>query len=638
MRVNLEPDDLKDAYSDAQAAAKQYFEPFNEYERIASNKLRSDLPANMPKVNDGSLAALLQEAPMRVLAQMLTGKVRPTDRDEPWLTELANIIWSKKIVPNANTQAPFFNKLQIALYRALQYGSQPAFTFFTVKGSYRGADFVLPYIRDVFLEPGKASDSDSDYIFMNTWYTELQLKNLAKQAEEENSEAKKAKRESTNQWDVAKLKEVLKRNPDGKEQEALNRVERQKDSSTQNKAYKFVTCFQRGVDAPVYTFAPGMGLDKQVVRTGKNTDARGDLPIHFLYAFEDLTNPYGKGQVELSGGTQNVLDFVTQLHILGTQIGLQPPIRVAGDRTNTNLSSLVYSPSAYWFTGQAEVEPVQTANAVYSQFGNTYGLYKTQLLNLQGTSDASVSAESGAPGYSKTSAGVNLQQERTNAHDTFLRRQVNYFVDCLGSSMINTHMSNMQGTELMQLVDEEAKKLMQAGLIDEDPETREPSTQEVEVIWENMRGKFEFEVDPESSIAKDDDKQKERLLEMATLATENPLVVPALQQSGYDLKLGELFKRIFIKEGIDDWEKVLVPMSEDEQAAMQMEQQAQQMAAQQPQLPSDEPPMEQPMMQPPMPEPMPGIDPSLAPIIEQAQAQGFSPEEVATYLQAKGLA
>lgn len=651
MPVYLKQDQLTESFRAAEKAARLHHQPFDEFERLAANKLRSDLPANMPKVNDGSLAALMLETPMRVVPQLQTGTVKATDRDEAWVGELGNVIWNKKIVPNANTQAPFLSKVQTWLYRALIYGAQPAYSFYTMRGEYAGADFTLPYVKDVYLEPGKVSDADSDYIFLKTYYTKLRLQNIIEDARKEARKAKEDGVDPMVAWDISALKEILEAGPEGKESENQTRPERDGKGADES-YYCLVTCFQRGLDAPFYTFSPKH--EGKIVRTSKNTNPCGDMPITFLYAHQDLVNPYGKGQVEISGGTQNVLDYMTQLHVLGTQIGLQPPVKVKGDRSQVDLKSIVYSPRAFWFTGQADVDQVQLQNGMYSQFPNTYGLYKTQLMNLQGTSDATVSGESGNPQYSKTDAGVNMQQERTNAHDNFLRSRVNEAVEKLAKNLINIHMANMHGTEVMKLVDEEAEKLMKAGLIDEDPETGAPSTQEIEVVWENMRGKFEFEVDADSSIAKSDEEQHAKIMEAITLFAERPELAQMLQMTGWKVDLGELVKRDLMTLGIKDWEKVLTQVTpEDMQAQM-----GQEMAGQPPvggeQLPPEDMPLEEAPMQAPVDEADPDVavmqqelamtmeqyqtDQQTAAVIMQARREGFGEEEIADYLTQRGEA
>ncbi|WP_250523763.1 hypothetical protein, partial [Caballeronia sp. ASUFL_F2_KS49] len=78
---------------------------------------------------------------------------------------------------------------------------------------------------------------------------------------------------------------------------------------------------------------------------------------------------------------------------------------------------LTFTPDALWQVGQAQIDVVNNTNAVYTQFPNNFGLYKTQLQTLQGRTDGSVSAEAGNPSFSKTQAGVEMQQVRTNSQD-----------------------------------------------------------------------------------------------------------------------------------------------------------------------------------------------------------------------------
>jgi hypothetical protein len=194
------------------------------------------------------------------------------------------------------------------------------------------------------------------------------------------------------------------------------------------------------------------------------------------YCYETLESPVGIGRVELAGPTQNVLDYMTQAHVLATQIGLQPPKKLKGAIDQTNLNSLTFTPDALWQVGQAEVDVVNTATSVYSQFPANFGLYKAQLQNLQGSTDGSVSSESGDPGFSKTQAGVKMQESRTNAQDNYLRNKADTAAAKMAEKMMNVHMANMQGADILDIAEDDVERLTKAGYFDENPETPEPST------------------------------------------------------------------------------------------------------------------------------------------------------------------
>lgn len=110
MSIYIEPEDLQDTYDEAVKVHDDWIKPFDEYERIAGNRLSKTLGKGMPRVNDGSLAASLLETPMNVLPFMQPGKFISTTKKKAWIGELANIIWKTKILPNANTQSDFFSK------------------------------------------------------------------------------------------------------------------------------------------------------------------------------------------------------------------------------------------------------------------------------------------------------------------------------------------------------------------------------------------------------------------------------------------------------------------------------------------------------------------------------------------------
>lgn len=548
MSIYVQKDELNSTYAEAARVAEDWYKPFNEYERIAGNKLSKQLAKNMPRVNDGSLASSLIETPMRVFPSMQPGKFTAKNRKEPWLNELANIIWKTKILPNANTQASFFDKELIAIYRALKYGAQPRYNFFVSNDTYTGSDWSLPYIRNVKLEPGKFAVEDCDYIFLDVYFTKLQLKRIIEQN----------KKDKDSTWNTKNLKTLADMAMTSKEMEEQNINERDKQVSSSG--IKTTICFNRGAGAPFYMFSKHLP-DGDLLREWKNEDPTGDLPITMQYAFENLESPYGVGRVELAGPTQNVLDYMTQAHVLATQLGLQPPKKIKGSIDNLQINSLVQAPDATWITGNAEVEIVQNTNSVYTNFPTNYGIYKGQLQTLQGQTDGSVSASSGNPSFSKTQAGVQMQQERTNAQDNYLRNKADSASSKMATKMMNTHMAMMKGADILEVAEEDVERLHALGYFDEDPMTPAPSVSELEILYDDLRTTFTFEYDPRPEA---DDEEKNRWLELIDIVTSNPNFIPMLQAAGWNFDLGEAFKKVISASGTDGWDKVLTKVAPEE--------------------------------------------------------------------------
>jgi len=558
--IYLEQSELKDAYTEAEKTHKDWIKPFDEYERLAGNKISKTLAKYMPRVNDGSLAASLIETPMNVLPSMQTGKFKAMTHKVTWLNELANIIFKTKILPNANTQASFFDKEQIALYRALKYGAQPRYNFFVSTETYTGSDWSLPYIRNLKLEPGKFSVEDCDYVFLDIYFTKLQLKKIIDDAKTEAKDAKAEGREPDTSWNVENLQKLVDMAMTSKEMEDQNINEREKQINASG--IKTTVCFQRGVGAPFTMFSKHLE-DGETLRDWKNPDPTGDLPITMQYCFETLESPYGIGRIELAGPTQNVLDFMTQAHVLATQLGLMPPKKISGAIDTANLNTIVNAPDAKWITGNAQVDVVDTTSKVYSQFGMNFGLYKSQLQTLQGRTDGSVSATSGNPEFSKTSAGVNMQEERTNAQDNYLKNKAMTASAKMIEKMMNVHMAQMKGADILDVAEDDIERLTKSGYFDDNLETPEPSLGELEILYEDLKDTFKFEYDaaPEA-----DDEEKARWLELIDIATSNPNVMPALEMSGWKFDLGEAMKKVIAASGADGWEKVLVKIDPENQA------------------------------------------------------------------------
>jgi hypothetical protein len=626
MAIYLEKEEINDAYYEADKASADWFLPFDEYERIAANKLSKTLGKNMPKVNDGSLAASLLETPMQVYPSMQTGKFTATDRKEAWINEIANITWKNKIVPNANTQASFFDKEQIALYRALKYGAQPRYNFFVSTDNYTGSDWSLPYVRNVKLEPGKFSADDCDYIFLDVYYTKLQLKRIIERVGKDKESG----------WDIKALKELADMSMTDKEIKEQNINER--DKQVRSSGIKTFICFNRGANAPFYMFSPHLEKGR-CIRSWKNPDPTGDLPITMQYCYENLESPYGIGRTELAGPTQNVLDYMTQAHMLATQIGLQPPKKLSGPTDNTNFNSLTFTPDAIWQLGNAQIDVVQTASSVYTQFPANFGLYKSQLQTLQGRTDGSVSAESGNPNFSKTSAGVKQQQERTNSQDNYLRNKADDASAKMAKKMMNVHMAQMTGADVLDIAEDDKERLVKAGYLDDNPMTPEPSANELPIIYEDIKATFNFEYDARPEA---DDEEKNRWLELIDIATSNPNIIPAMEQSGWRFNLGEAFKKVVNASGTADSEKVLTQISPDEMMQQQMPGQVDPQTGMPMQQPMGEEPMGMPETQDPAMEQEDelqvtmeeyGIDQNTAMAVIQARKQGFDEQEIVQYLQ-----
>ncbi len=539
--------------------AKVFLADYPEFKRLANNDLIQNLDEALPEVNDGTLAASLFKLPKRIVNSNLVGRAKSTDRDESWVSELANIVWETKIVPNANSQAPFHRKWKDAVRKAAIYGHVPLITLFVERGNYIGSDFIVGQPGDVKLEPGKLSDYDSDVFFWDVFYTKLQLKGLIKRARKE------AKEESdgVNKWNVPVLKELHKNFP---EEEKESDTDDGSTGKPKPKGVKFTIVFQRGVNAPFYMFHNDK---KQIVREWSNPDPSGDVPVHFLYCYQDFENPYGTGIVKLAGGTQNVLDYMRQADVLATQLGFRPPVSISGDTTGLDRDSIVYAQDAQWITGQAQVRREEISNQIYSQLPNRISMYKISLNQMIPTGDTSISAGAGDQNYSKTHAGVQFQQANLSIDDEDFKDNLYQTYEAKARSMINTHFANMQGHDIEKLSDENREILAKAGLEFPTDENGDP-TNELDIIWDEARAEFTFKIEAEQDKAKDEEQRLNGLLQVAQLRASDPMFDQKLMASGKRINDGELYSSII--QLTTDNDKILEDITPEDQLSMQSEQ------------------------------------------------------------------
>lgn len=566
-QIFLDEADLDELYKASKKEAQIWREDYPNYERLADNGLLEGLDDNLPEVNDGSLAAALFKLPKRIVSSKLAGYAKSIDRDEAWITELANLTWKNEIIPNANTQAPFHRKWKDAVRKSAIYGSVPIISMFVTRGEYTGADFIVAQPQDVTLEPGKVSDYDSDVIFWDIYYTKSQLKNMIAQAKRET----KAKTDDGyNKWNIPALEKILKDN--NKQQRSSIDSPRQDNinGAVKPSGFKFCIAFQRGVEAPFYMYSPDT---KIVVREWTNPDPTGDVPVHFLYCYQDFINPYGIGIVKLAGGTQNVLDYMRQADVLATQIGINPPILVEGDADEIDEESFVYSKDALWFAGNAKVTRQEMSDGVYTQLPNRISMYKTSLQSLIPTGDTSISAGAGDPQMSKTPQGVKFQANNLSIDDEDYKDNLFITYEAVARSMINIHFANMEGKDIMRLSDDEKANLYKVDpvqfapfMTQPDPQTGEipPSTNQLEVIWDTVRSKFNFEIDPSTAIDSNDQDQAAAISDV--LKSISLPVSYYLSQDGWKFDMGEAYHSLLTKLNVENIDQILTKMTDEEAA------------------------------------------------------------------------
>ena len=618
----LTPENFKKTWEESEQYMRKLFTPFSEYERISRNKPHPKIDKAYPKITDGTLASIIQETPKRYIQQIPTGIVRVTGGPE-WLPAFINYKLQKKIIPQANCQADVLQKSWAAGSKSMTYGSQPGFVFYEKQNDYFGPNFKLPYIGDVYLEKGKLTDRESNIIFMRSWYQPRDIEAIIEQEKmlAKNAKARDEKYESS--WDVKLLKEIKDKIQSKEEKQ---RTPADKEQGIEQEGVEIIHGFQRGKGNNFYSYSTAIN---KVVRTKKNKDPRGVIPIHYLYCNIDLSNPLGRSIVEISGGMQNLLDSHTQAFQYIQALEMNPPLEVRG---NVKRGTIKYVPNAIWDMGNdpnAQAKPVNINTTAMGNFPNTYGLIKSQILNLNSSMDTSISSEVGNPGFSKTPAGVKSNETRLGVSDNYLRKQYEAWFQDICETALNIDLAETSGIREELLDDDTADKLRpDFPEIFRDPENEDDNT--IIVDYDELgKTPIYYEIDASTSSTKDDRDQLENLIELMKVLGEGLPV---------DKNMA-LLNKIIDKFGIDDPEDVKFSkeeIDEQRQKAEEMRQQQEMMAQQQqiqgqqePQGMQEAPGMEQLSPEQEMPqEQAPEMTEDDMQLIEGLQQRGYAQEQV----------
>jgi len=547
----LSPDTVIETFKDSRQYTEALTENFPEYERLSRNKPIASIPKEYPKTTDGTTASIIRKTPHRVIQQLPTGKVKSTTDD--WLSVIAEFIYYDRIIPNANEGYALLQKCWLVVERLLTFGSCPTYTPFVEHGGYFCTDLRLPYWGDVFLQPGKLSDEDSNYIFLRSWWQTKDLEALiAAQSKIKNST-----------WNLENLK-LIKDMTTTKDEKAKTPAEREKQINTKG-GIELITGFQRGVGAKFYTFHVNSGL---ILRTKVNKDPRGELPISFAYGDIDGSNPLGRSVIDLVGSMQNLLDGEVQMYQYNRALQLNPPLIKRG---NFSKSKIKFSPNIIIDVGSdpnATVEPLLIDTTALQNFPNNYGLMKSQMLNLLASPDTSVSAEVGNPGFSKTDTGVKATQANLSIDDNYTRKQFETWFERWSETAINLYFAEREGIEELQLDQETVDELMELAQEGKFDPNLLSEDNKIRINYSSATEALKFEVDASTSKKQDELQELQSLTALTEILDKHQMFQTLIPPE----KQAELWNSIVDNSGTDEPEKLKLNAKETKEAIDRMSQ------------------------------------------------------------------
>lgn len=542
----LTPENVVETFNASRQYTEGLSDKFHEFERIARNKPHASVPKEYPKTTDGTTASIIRKTPHRIIQQLPTGKVKSDTYD--WLSIVASFIYTHKIIPSANEGYALIQKCWNVIERFLTFGFCATYTPFVKHNGYFCTDLRLPYWGDIFLQPGKLSDSDSNYIFLRSWWQTKDIEALI---------AAQMKLKPANRtWDVKVLRRI-KDSPQTKDEKAKTPAEREKQINAKG-GVELITGFQVGVKAPFYTFHVTTG---GIARTKINKDPRGEMPISFAYGDIDGFNPFGRSIIELVGPLQNLMDAEMQMYQYNRALQLNPPLIKRGAFSKNKVK---FVPNAIIDVGMsidATVEPLKIDTTALANFPQNYGLMKSQLLNLLASPDTSISADVGNPGFSKTPQGVEASRANLSVDDHYVRKQFETWFERWSETAINLYFAERSGIETLQL-DEDTAAALRA--LDDFDQSQLNDQNQIRIDYNSATPKLAFEVDASSSQMSNDPVQQQIAKDLLDTVEK----YPALNSNfGGAIDADELARKIVNSSGIQDPETVAPPLNKAQKEA-----------------------------------------------------------------------
>lgn len=544
--------DARDAFDQSRKWYRPYDEQIEELERLQRGRPSPRIDPSLPRVTDGTLAAINQETGKRIVQQVPTGLV--VSKERPEFAALGNYLITNKLIPLSCRMGSEIQKAWALITKAGGVGSATCYSYFTSVNGQMYAEWILPYVKDIYGEKGKPFMPDSNLRFMRSWYQKSDIKAIIakEKALQERSKG------YTSDWDLRMLSDLLNSDMTRKDSDVMTPAEREKGGDSGG--YEIIHAFQNGKEAEFYSFSPRF-KDGDVFRRKTNRDPRGKMPLDDMYWNIDHSNPRGRGQIELSGGIQNVMDQQLQGFVFDSVYNQQPALIVNGP---VNKASLKIKTNAIWDAGRdGKIIRDQIDNTSIQNFVSNSQYLQSKIYNMNSSQDNSIGAASGDVNQSKTQAGVQASQARLGTADNYVRKQFEEAWGNMTETRVNIYLSEMTGTATMKLDGDDLdtiRKSEAAQFLDEKGTLTIPYKQ-----IEKMA--FEFQVDASSSEIKADADNAEKLTEVYKLISQD--LDPAIAS-----KKMQVLKLLIDEIGAEGTDDLFPELNQKDENGMPVEQQA----------------------------------------------------------------
>jgi hypothetical protein len=173
-----------------------------------------------------------------------------------------------------------------------------------------------------------------------------------------------------------------------------------------------------------------------------------------------------------------------------------------------------------------------------------------------------------------------MQNQRENTRDNADRFYMEQFLKNVYKKMVNLISKKQSSAISIRMFEDEIEELARS--YEDVRNLYDPNTGKLTIDKKTTGSTlYDYEIISGSTYAVDQKTQQDNLLAMLQMFIANPqqgqALMQLLDQQGYTVKIGEMFKRMVSNSGIQDWDKIVVEKTPQEQMASVLDQHKQQL-------------------------------------------------------------
>lgn len=449
----------KKDYEDDWSNHKDYLSNFDSYEAMLVGAVYDSVSKSVDssKITDSYASTLAKERADRVIAKLPEGSTESAGMADVGKAAFMDIIRQKWIYPNANSQRPFVQKLNMWQLYSSVYGYMPMFYDWTTSNTgYIGPDCWLWNPRNLIPQQGKVSIEDMDYVTALTWVSKEMLENIIENETEGDG------------WDRDALKELVDKVDtitSGTDSQKDTFVERDRVPGGSKKGICLATRYESGEDGNWCTFAPDNGYIQ--VRELPNPHKNGRIPFVIKYSQPLFDSFYGLGDFQRAKPLQFARDGLTNFYFANLKRNLAPGIIVNANGVVKHTLDVTKPNPVLMETLPNSIRPMPTNTAGLNTYQGAMSNLTGSLLSQFGTQNASLpGSETLNPSQGKTPAAIEMYSGKEATRDGAERQNLEVAIEQLTDGFFSL-IANIGTEEIpVQLFADDIEAIVKAGMED----------------------------------------------------------------------------------------------------------------------------------------------------------------------------